>query len=386
MKITGINTFEVRGTWSGPDFPPGDRQVQPLDLYPRAATGASVGPSNEVSEQYLEIQSDDGPRGLFGPIDRDQIHVIRTHLSSLLMGKDPLATESLHDQMMRMHRHGRTGLFMTGISAVDCALWDLKGKAWDLPVYRILGGPVRKRVPAYASMLGFSIDPDKAGQIALEYKDRGFAAQKWFFRYGPADGEQGKACNLAMAKAVRDSVGAEYKIMFDAFMGWDLPYAVSMAKGLTDIKPFWLEEPLPPERIGSFRELRSAGVPLATGEHVFTRWQVKHLLESRAVDIVQTDPDWTGGITELTKICALCSSYDVPVVAHGHSLLAALHVAGSQSPAAVPMVEYLIRHQEQKQFFHSPTYRPENGEITLPDLPGLGIVLDESKIQSRRDV
>ena len=110
------------------------------------------------------------------------------------------------------------------------------------------------------------------------------------------------------------------------------------------------------------------------------------VLVNEAVDVLQTDPDWTGGITELKKICALASAFEVPVVAHGHSLLPALHVAASESPATMPCVEFLIRAQETKQYFHDPTYWPENGDIEVPDLPGLGLVLDESKIESREDV
>jgi L-alanine-DL-glutamate epimerase-like enolase superfamily enzyme len=112
---------------------------------------------------------------------------------------------------------------------------------------------------------------------------------------------------------------------------------------------------------------------------------VKELLEAGAVDWVQTDPDWCGGITELVKICALASSFDVPVVAHGHSLLAALHIAGAHSPSQIPYVEYLIQHQDSKQYFHKPSYQPENGRIKLPELPGLGLVLDEDKIEQVRD-
>jgi L-alanine-DL-glutamate epimerase-like enolase superfamily enzyme len=115
---------------------------------------------------------------------------------------------------------------------------------------------------------------------------------------------------------------------------------------------------------------------------VFTRWQVKELLVGEAVDVLQPDPDWTGGISELVKLCALASAFDVPLVAHGHSLLPALHVAGAQSPTTVPFVEYLIRHQENKQFFHKPIYRPENGAVQLPSLPGLGLLLDNEKVET----
>jgi L-alanine-DL-glutamate epimerase-like enolase superfamily enzyme len=359
-----------------------------LDVYPEFnREGMWREGSRQVSEIYVQVQADKNVSGLFGPIDGSQAFVIARHLRPFLIGRDPLATETLLDQMLRLNRHGRSGLFMTGISPLDCALWDLKGKAWGQPVYRLLGGPTRPVVPAYASMLGFSTEPAAAAQVAQEYKGKGFTAQKWFFRYGPGDGEDGKAKNVTMAQAVREAVGPHYTLMFDAFMGWDVPYASDMVRALVSINPRWVEEPIPPERIGGLRRIRQAApVPIATGEHVYTRWQVKELLVNEAVDLLQTDPDWTGGISELVKICALASAFEVPVVAHGHSLLAALHVAGAQSPTTVPYVEYLIRHQEAKQFFHCPIYRPEDGSIQLPDLPGLGLVLDESKIESRTEV
>jgi L-rhamnonate dehydratase len=276
---------------------------------------------------------------------------------------------------------------MTGVSVVDCALWDLKGKAWGQPIYRLLGGPTRSTVPAYASMLGYSIEPEVAAEIALDFRDQGFAAQKWFFRYGPGDGEAGMAKNVALAYALREALGPYYPLMFDAYMGWDTRYASEMLHHLNLLNITWVEEPLPPERVGSFQRLKgAASVPLATGEHVYTRWQVKELLVNGAIDFVQTDPDWTGGITELVKICALASAFEIPVVAHGHSLLAALHVAGSQSPAVVPYVEYLVRHQARKQFFHKPMYAPELGRVALPELPGLGLALDEEKIEARENL
>jgi L-rhamnonate dehydratase len=308
-------------------------------------------------------------------------------LRPFLLGRDPLATELLLDQMIRLHRHGRSGLFMTAISAVDCALWDLKGKAWGQPVYRLLGGPTRPTVPAYASMLGFSTEPDSAAELALSYQAQGFSAQKWFFRHGPGDGSAGIERNLALARALRAALGPHYPLMFDAFMGWDLPYAIAMVRALAPLHPTWMEEPVPPERIGALRQIRqAAGVPIATGEHVYTRWQVKELLVGEAVDVVQADPDWTGGISELVKICALSSAFEVPVIAHGHSLLPALHVAAAQSPQTVPMVEYLVRYQEHKQFFHAPIYRPVHGAVGLPELPGMGLVLDQAKIDAREDL
>jgi L-alanine-DL-glutamate epimerase-like enolase superfamily enzyme len=388
MKITDVSLFQVRGRWTGPNFPPGDRQAKQIDVYPEYNPPAEVEKWAESIEPrrstYVEIKTDEGVSGLFGPIQEPQAFVIERSLRPFLMGRDPLANELLLDQMIRLDRHGRSGLFMTGVSAVDCALWDLKGKAWGQPIYRLLGGPTRDSISAYASLLGFSIEPGAAAAVAREYKEKGFKAQKWFFRYGPGSDQEGKEKNLAMAYAVREAVGPHYTLMFDAFMGWDVAYAMEMVRALEPIHPTWMEEPVPPERVGQLRKIRKAArVPVATGEHVYTRWQVKELLVNEALDVIQTDPDWTGGITELVKICALGSSFEVPVIAHGHSLLPALHVAGAQSPTTVPMVEFLIRYQEIKQFFHKPIYRPEEGSVKLPELPGLGLVFDEEKIEAR---
>jgi L-alanine-DL-glutamate epimerase-like enolase superfamily enzyme len=137
----------------------------------------------------------------------------------------------------------------------------------------------------------------------------------------------------------------------------------------------------------ALRAIRDAtGIPVATGEHCYTRWQVKQLLDAEAADVIQSDPDWCGGISELVKIAALCSAYDVPLVAHGHSLHPALHVAAASSPTVVPMVEFLVLHQRHKQAFMKGFLEPKQGVLTLPEAPGLGIELDPSKIQSRREL
>jgi L-rhamnonate dehydratase len=389
MKITDIILTRVHGHYEGPVFPPGERQARQIDLYPELNTPApaSIQTGAPLHALYVEMRTDEGVTSSFGPIEEWQAFHIQRSLRPHLLGRDPLAGELLYDQMIRLDRHGRSGLFMTAISAVDCALWDLRGKAWNQPVYRLLGGPTRPAVPAYASMLGFDSTPEAASNLAADYKVKGFTAQKWFFRYGPGDGAVGMEKNLNMAQAVRGAVGPYYTLMFDAFMGWDVSYAVKMVQALVPLNPTWMEEPVPPERVSELRKIRQASnVPIATGEHVYTRWQTKELLVQGAVDVLQNDPDWTGGITEQVKLCALASSFEVPLIAHGHSLLPALHVAAAQSPAVVPLVEYLIRAQETKQYFHNPIYRPEQGSITLPTLPGLGLVLDEARIERRERV
>jgi L-rhamnonate dehydratase len=385
MKIADVRLFEVEG--DGPAWSFEDRSVEPLDLYPdhvRATAGAGDAPSR-ITARYVEIVTDEDVSGLYGPIDARQAFLIAMDLRPLLLGADPLATERIHDQLLRLHRHGRAGLFVTGISAVDNALWDLRGKVAGEPVFRLLGGPTRERVPAYASMLGHSVEPERAAEAAVEHKAQGYAAQKWFFAHGPGAGWEGLQRNLATARALREAVGPGYPLMFDAFMGWDVTYATDMLRGLEEVEPYWVEEPLPPERVTAFGRLAATSrVRLATGEHVHTRWQVKELLDGGAVGVVQTDPDWVGGITEQRHVVSLCSAYDVPVIAHGHAVPVPVHIAASESPQAVPMVEYLVRIQERNQFFHRTILRPEGGSIALPVEPGLGIDLDPARVRDRR--
>lgn len=387
MKIVDVRLFRVEG--EGPAWEFEDRAVEALDLYPdhvQPTAGAGDAPTRLVA-RYVEIVTDEGVIGAYGPLDARQAFLIASELRGHLLGADPLAIEAIHDRLLRLNRHGRAGVYVTAISAVDNALWDLRGRAYGDPVYRLLGGPTRDRVPAYASMLGHSVEPEGAAAAAADHKAQGFPAQKWFFANGPGAGWEGLQRNLAMARAVREAVGPGYPLMFDAFMGWDLTYATDMLRGLEEVEPYWVEEPVPPERVSVFRRLAaSSPVRLATGEHAATRWQIRELLESGAVGVIQADPDWSGGITEQRHICSLCSAYDVPVVAHGHAMAVPVHIAASQSPQTVPMVEYLVRIQERNQWFHQAALRPVDGAILLPTEPGLGIELDPDKVVSRREL
>jgi L-rhamnonate dehydratase len=386
MKVTNVRLIRVEG--AAPSWPFEDRSVEPLDLYPRrGGEGADrAGDAGRLRASYVEVATDEGLSGLYGPIDGRQAFLIATDLRPMLMGEDPMAGEALHDRMLRAQRHGRAGLFVTAVSAVDNALWDLRGKAVDRPVYALLGGPTRERVPVYASMLGHSVEPDRAAAAAAEHKELGFSSQKWFFAHGPNAGADGMRRNLAMARAVREAVGPGYPLMFDAFMSWDATYAEDMLRGLEPIEPHWMEEPVPPERLDVLRRIAAGTrIRIATGEHAYTRWQVKQLLDA-GVRVIQTDPDWAGGITEQRHICSLCSAWDVPVVAHGHAVPVPLHLAASQSPQVVPMIEYLVRVQEKNQFFHRTIYRPSDGTLELPTAPGLGIDLDPAKIEDRREL
>jgi len=394
VKITDLVLVEVTG-----EFPPDplraeERIAQPLDAYPEfgqaeAPPALPAGPVTET-DVFLEVHTDEGLTGFFGPVDGPHAPILRREFRDFVIGRDPLAIEKLWDLLLRRNRHARSGYYMMAMSALDCALWDLKGKALGLPVYRLLGGPVRDAVPAYASMLGFSLQPDALARRAREYQALGYRAQKWFFRWGPADGPEGAARNVALVAALRDALGDDSALMFDAFNSWDLPYAVDVGRRIAPFRPAWLEEPVPVDRLHALQTIRDrTGLPIATGEHLYTRWQVRDVLEARAADVIQADPDWCGGISELLKIAAVCSAYDVPLCPHGHSLHAALHVAAASPPNVLPQVEFLILHQRRKQRFLKHCFlqgylEPQGGLIIPPDAPGLGLTLDPAKITSRR--
>jgi len=386
MRIKEVRCFHV----SGPaNFPPSEeRQVGMLDVYPEfAARQPSGRTATRASAVYVEIQTDDGARGLFGPIFPETAVIILKKLAPHLAGQDPLAYERIWDVLYRQDRHARKGYEMMAISAVDCALWDLRGKILNLPIYRLLGGPTRDSVECYASMLGHSLDPGLVRERAQMVVRQGYKAQKWFFRYGPSDGLEGMEKNVALVRTVREAVGPNVEIMFDCWMGCDATYAIRLLERIAEFRPRWLEEPVPPDRIGDFAAIRRASrVPLATGEHEYTRWGFLQLLQNEAVDVIQSDPDWCGGISELVKICTLASAFGRHVIPHGHSIHAAVNVIAAQSPATCPMAEYLLLAQKSKQHFQTRVMQPEGGSIALPAAPGLGIEIDNAKVDERVEI
>jgi len=381
MIISAVRCFQVSGEG---EFPPlEERQVGMLDIYPEyAARGPSGRTTTRITDTFVQIDTDDGLSGLFGPIFEESAVIIQKKLTPFLVGQDPLASERLWDLLYRQDRHARKGYEMMAISAVDCALWDIRGKFFGQPVYRLLGGPTRSEIPAYASMLGYSHESAKVRERAQWAVEQGFRAQKWFFRHGPSDGLEGMAKNVALIRTVREAVGPNVEIMVDCWMGWDTTYAVRMLERIAEYNPRWLEEPVPPDRLGDLAAIRRASrVPIATGEHEYTRWGFLELLKADAVDVIQADPDWCGGVSELVKICALASAYGKQVIPHGHSIHAAAQVIAAQSPATCPLAEFLLVHQPAKQHFFKTPLFPKNGMISLPNEPGLGMTLDEAKIR-----
>jgi L-alanine-DL-glutamate epimerase-like enolase superfamily enzyme len=303
-------------------------------------------------------------------------------LRKFLLGKDPLATETIWDQLYRLNRHSRYGYYMMAVSAVDNALWDVRGRFFNVPVYRLLGGPTRNEVEAYCSCLGYSLEPELVPDRCRKVREQGFRYQKWFFAYGPGDGPSGVQKNLQLVKILRETLGDDTDLMFDAVNSWDLQFAMAWAKAAEQYHPFWLEEPFKSDQVENFGRLAHAtSVPIAAGEHFYGRWEVLRFLRAEAVSVVQADPEWCGGTSELVKICALASAYGVRVIPHEHNIHAALHVVFSQSPGLSPLMECLINALPSKLHFEKDPPFPQNGKFALPHRPGFGIEFDSSKVE-----
>lgn len=390
LKIDAVELLELHGHYTeeaGVDHQP---QVNPLDVYdalrPAPYKDKPDG-TREVQYEaiYIRIRTSAGLEGLYGPIEREPATIVLEDLQHFLIGKDALAGEIVWDQMYRSNRQSRAGIFMMAISAVDNALWDLRGKFYGVPVWRLLGGPSRDRVEMYASALGFSLELDAVRKRAIELKNQGFRYQKWFMGYGPGSGPEGMRKNVELVKTLRETLGEDYEIMFDAYSGWDQDYALEWAHQVEQYRPYWMEEVTHPEKIDSFAAIRrGTTIPLASGEHFYGRWEVERYLQAGTLSVVQADPEWCGGVSELVKIGTVASLHDVRVIPHGHSLHAAVHVILSQSPMTFPLGEYLVTKMRHYQHFEKNPMTVEQAHIAQPTGPGFDIQLDAAKIDSQR--
>jgi L-alanine-DL-glutamate epimerase-like enolase superfamily enzyme len=314
--------------------------------------------------------------------------LIDTYLRPLLLGADPWDIEFLWQQMYRRTlAFGRKGVAMAAISAVDIALWDLLGKDARQPVFRLLGGRTKEKIPVYASRL-YAMPVDELKAEAQKYKDAGYAMMKLRFGWGPLDGAAGMQKNVELVRAVREVVGDGIDVMADAYMGWTLDYAKRMLPLLEPCHLRWLEEPVIPDDTRGYRELKSCGrIPIAGGEHEFTIFGFRELLEANALDYIQFDTNRVGGISQARKISALAESFQIPVVPHAgqmhnyHVVMASLN-----SPIAefFPRVDVEVGNELFWYIFDGEP-QPERGSIQLDDtLPGLGLTVNEESLRRFR--
>jgi L-alanine-DL-glutamate epimerase-like enolase superfamily enzyme len=384
MRITEIRTRVVR--WHGKTVPlPPHFCTNPMDLL--ELPEASMETFTFHGWLLVEVFTDDGYVGLGNAALAPQVtkQVIDLNLKPLLIGQDPWDIERLWQHMYRKTMaFGRKGIGMVAISAVDIALWDLLGKSAKQPVYRLLGGRTKARIPVYASRL-YSVELSALAAEAQRYKSEGYRAMKLRFGWGPSDGAAGMQRNLELVRTVRETVGSGIDVMADAYMGWTLDYAKRMLPLLEPYDLRWLEEPVIPDDIHGYAELKSHGrIPIAGGEHEFTLYGFRDLLEAHALDYIQFDTNRVGGITQARKIAALAEAHSVPVIPHAgqmhnyHIVMASLN-----SPMAeyFPVVDVEVGNELFWYIFEGEP-KAKDGYVQLDDnTPGLGLTLNESGLE-----
>jgi L-alanine-DL-glutamate epimerase-like enolase superfamily enzyme len=390
LTISEVDVLKLTGTH---EIVPGlnrQYQVQPLHVYgerrPRPFKDpAELKPEKRaLSHFYVRIRTKGGAEGIYGLVDKEALPVLLGTLRPLVIGQNALAVERIWDQMYRSNRHARASHFMMAISYIDNALWDLRGRVFGAPVYRLLGGPTQMPVRVYGSCLGFSIDPPLAAKRAAQLKKDGFIHQKWFLGYGPGDGARGMDLNVQLVRSLREAVGDDVQIMFDAYQGWDLQYALEWCRKVEQYRPYFLEEAFLMADLESFIQLaRSTSVPIATGEHLYGRWEAEQFFKMDALQFMQADPEWCGGVSETVKIAHLCSVHGVKLLPHCHNVHAALHIVASQPPAVCPFGEFLINYVPEKLHFIKDPPLTSNGLVQLSDKPGFGIELDSARIEKQ---
>jgi L-alanine-DL-glutamate epimerase-like enolase superfamily enzyme len=284
-----------------------------------------------------------------------------------------------------MYRHtikfGRKGAAVEAISGVDIALWDLMGKATGQPLYNLLGGRTREAIRVYASKLYPTEDLDRLAQEASCYVREGFTAMKLRLGHGPRSGRSGMRHNLELLRIVRDAIGPDVDLAVDVHMGWDVPYSIRMIRQIEDSGHdlAWVEEPVMPDDVDGYATIAAAvDTPIAGGEHEFTRYGFKQLIERRAVDIVQLDVNRAGGITESLKIWALAAAYNLDVIPHAGQLHN-YHIIMAKMNS--PIAEYFpppVHAADSNDIFWNifdGEPKAENGYIRLSSAPGLGLTL-----------
>jgi L-rhamnonate dehydratase len=398
LKITEVRTRVAR--WKGKTVPlPPHFCTNPMDLLAPEYAPSKTADQNASMTTFtfhdwlvVEIFTDNGLVGIGNAALSPQVskQVVDLHLKPGLMGADPWEIEYLWQHMYRKTMaFGRKGVGMAAISAVDIALWDILGKSAKQPVYRLLGGRTKSRIPVYASRL-YNSPLDQLSAEANRYKQEGYKAMKLRFGWGPTDGASGMRKNVDLVRTVRETVGDDVDVMADAYMGWTLDYAKRILPLLDPFNLRWLEEPVIPDDIGGYAELRRASsIPIAGGEHEFTIYGFRDLIDARAVDYIQFDTNRVGGISQARKIAALAEAHSIPVIPHAgqmhnyHVVMASLN-----SPMAeyFPVVDVEVGNELFWYIFKGEP-KAKDGVIDLDEsIPGLGLTIDEEALSQNFDV
>ena len=384
IMITDVRAYVLEQIGSGGDYH--DREqghwlvdtliATPMSVYPEYKKSRTSFGINVMNSIVVEVEASDGTVGISaGQGGAPACYMIEMHFKRFLVGQDPRKLNQFWDQMFRASRYyGGKGVPLWAISAVDLALWDLLGLLRQEPVYQMIGSSTRNEIDLYCT----GIRPDLAQQA-------GFIGGKMPLPHGPSDRLEGLNANVKQFRDMRESVGQNFLLMADCWMALDVPYAVDLAYALQEVGMYWLEEVLLPDDFDGHKLLKER-VPWmrwTTGEHEYTRYGFRKLIESRAIDILQPDVMWCGGLTELLRISAMAAAYDIPVVPHGSGAYS-YHFVITQPHC--PFCEYLNTSADCTEF--PPVFGkmfineqvPINGRIRPTDEPGWGLKLNRESL------
>jgi galactonate dehydratase len=342
---------------------------------------------------FLKIETDEGIAGWGEPVIEGRASTVKAaveELSDYLIGKDPLRIED-HWQMLYRSGFYRGGpILMSAIAGIDQALWDIKGKYFNAPVYQLLGGACRESIRVYSWIGGDR--PSDVGKAAKEAAEAGFTAVKMNateeIQY--IDSYQKIDEAVARIAAIREAVGDYMGVGIDFHGRVHKPMAKILAKELEPYRPMFLEEPVLPENNEALREIaRSTHIPIATGERMFSRWDFKQILADGYVDIIQPDLSHAGGITECKKIFSMAEAYDVAVAPHCPlgpiALASCLQVDATAHNAFIQEQSLGIHYNQGSDLLDyvidKSVFKYEKGYVQIPQSPGLGITINEEHVR-----
>lgn len=360
VKITDVTTTVLHR----PDLP----GIQDATIRHREAGRSAL---------FVHIKTDEGVEGL-GPGQaagtRDLIEGV---LKPLLIGQDPLNHEKLWEDMFwRVRGFGRKGAAFCAISAVDIGLWDLKAKRFGVPLYRLIG-PYTDSVPIYGSGGWTSFTEAELVEEQCSYVERGIPRVKMKVAkdFGSSERE-----DLRRVAAVRKAVGDDVEIYVDANNGYYAKQAIGVAPRLADLGVRWFEEPVLADDIAGLAAVaRAISIPVATGEHEYTKYGFKELIAQGGADIVQPDVGRVGGVTEWLKVAHLAHAFNLPVAPHAVQLVH-LHLACCTPNLKV--VEYLGVGEAGDRVWYTEFPEQRDGQWSpFPDRPGLGLELSPDAVR-----
>jgi L-alanine-DL-glutamate epimerase-like enolase superfamily enzyme len=322
----------------------------------------------------LRVGTDEGVEGLgvtfFGGALTGALKAAVDALGALAVGEDPLRVEAIAQKLRAAAGSaGPGGIFTLALAAIDIALWDIKGKALNVPVARLAGG-FRERVPTYASGALMRTFPlDHVARASAQLVKKGFRQMKTQLAL---PGDTTPQREVERIRVIREAIGPDIDLMCDINQRWDVRQAISIGSRIEEYHLFWLEDVVAPDDYAGLASVAAAlATPIAAGEYVYGKVPFRHMLEARSVDIVMIDVLRAGGITQWLKIAAMAEAFNLPVVNHLYPEVS-VHLV-----AAVPnglTVEYMP--WSSRLFEEVPV--AVNGELTVPDKPGLGLAFDEA--------